>query len=92
MFDPQSRYVNLTPYARKDHRGRWVTVVPIPSASEDAALGIHLLRQGERLDHLAFRYLGNAAGYWRIAGINGAMLPDALAERRNIIIPATKAG
>lgn len=91
MFDPQSRYANLATYARNDHRGRIVTVVPIPPPPADVLLGIHVLRQGERLDHLAFRYLENPAGFWRICELNGVMLADALSEQREIAIPAGKA-
>jgi len=54
-------------------------------------LGIHLLRQGERTDHLALRYLGNPAAFWRICEINDAMLPEAITERREIAIPTGKA-
>ena len=53
MFDPKSRYAKLTTYTRTDHRGRTVMVVPAPSPPADALLGIHVLRQGERIDHLA---------------------------------------
>jgi hypothetical protein len=88
MFDPLSRYANLVTYARQDHRGRTVMVVPVPSPPVDLLLGIHVLRQGERIDHLAFRYLENPAGFWRICEMNGAMLAEAITEQREISIPA----
>jgi hypothetical protein len=50
-------------------------------------LGIHVLRQGERLDHLAARYTADPAGFWRIAEQNDVMLPEALTEAREIEIP-----
>jgi hypothetical protein len=88
MFDPKSRYANLATYVRRDHRGRLVMVVPVPPPPADLTLGIHVLRQGERLDHLAFRYLENPAGFWRICELNGVMLAEALTEQREIAIPA----
>jgi hypothetical protein len=88
MFDPKSRYANLGTYTRTDHRGRTVAVVPVPPPPNDILLGIHVLRQGERIDHLAFRYLENPAGFWRICEFNGAMLAEALTEQREIAIPA----
>jgi hypothetical protein len=88
MFDPKSRYVRLTTYPKLDHRGRTVAVVPVPPPPTDALLGIHVLRQGERLDHLAYRYLEDPAGFWRIAEFNGVMLAEALTEEREIAIPA----
>jgi hypothetical protein len=88
VFDSLSRYLNLVPYSRQDHRGRQVSVLPVPPPPDDALLGIHLLRQGERLDHLAFRYLSNPAGFWRICEMNDVMLAEALTEQREISIPA----
>ncbi len=88
MFDPLSRYANLTPYPRQDHRGRIVMVVPVPAPPSGLLLGIHVLRQGERIDHLAFRYLENPPGFWRICEMNGVMLAEALSEKREISIPA----
>ena len=39
------------------------------------------------LDHLAAKYLSDAAGYWRIAERNDAVLPESLSEAREIEIP-----
>jgi hypothetical protein len=88
MFDPKSRYATSAPYSKRDRRGRAVAVVPVPPPPGDVLLGVHVLRQGERVDHLAFRYLDNPAGFWRIAEFNGAMLAEALTEQREIAIPA----
>ncbi len=87
MFDDKSRYAKLTTYTVTDHRGRDVPVVPVPPAPEQPLLGIHVLRQGERLDHLATLYLSDPAGFGRIAERNGAMLAEALSEKREIEIP-----
>ena len=91
MFDSKSRYANLQTYSVEDHRGRLVAVVPVPPPPNETTLGIHVLRQGERLDHLAQRYLDNAAGFWRICEINDVMLAETLTEEREITIPAGKA-
>jgi hypothetical protein len=80
VFDPKSRYVGLSTYLVKDHRGRTVPVVPVPAAPKEGELGIHVLKQGERLDHLAQRYLNDPAGYWRICERNDVMSPEALSE------------
>jgi len=88
MFDPKSRYLKAETYVVTDARGRQVTVVASPPPPAQVLLGIHLLRQGERLDLLAAKYLSDAAGYWRIAEQNNVMLPDALTEAREIEIPA----
>ena len=87
MFDEKSRYADADIYLVTDRRGRLVPVVTAPAPPPKAFLGIHLLRQGERLDHLATKYLGNPAGFWRIAEQNDAMLPEALTEAHEIEIP-----
>ncbi len=89
MFDPKSRYARLPTYTVQDHRGRQVSVAPAPPPPGDGLLGIHVLRQGERLDHLAAKYLGDPAGYWRIAERNDVMAPEELTESREIEIPAS---
>jgi len=88
MFDPKSRYAKLAPYTVEDHRGRVVSVVPVPPAPNEPLLGIHVHRQGERLDHLAAKYLNDPAGYWRICERNDVMLAEDLTEAREIEIPA----
>lgn len=87
MFDEKSRYRGVAPYEATDRRGRTVAVVPVPPAPAQALLGYHLRKEGQRLDHLAHHYLDDAAGFWRICELNDAMLPDALAEAREIAIP-----
>ena len=87
MFDPKSRYAKLTPYVAIDRRGRAVPVVPPAEAPDQRLLGLHLHRQGERTDHLAWRYLDDEAGYWRIAEMNDVMLPEALTAALEIAIP-----
>ena len=88
MFDPNSRYVKAETYVVTDARGREVPVVTPPPPPEQIELGIHFLKQGERPDLLAAKYLNDPAGYWRIAEQNNVMLPEALTEAREIEIPA----
>ena len=92
MFDRTSRYANLAPYAVTDRRGRVVQVVPALVAAPQALLGYHLRKQGQRLDHLAQRWLGDASQSWRLAELAGAMHPDAIAEADEIAIPTRGTG
>lgn len=87
MFDSKSRYVKAETYVVTDAREREVTVVVPPPPPDQVQLGIHLLKEGERPDLLAARYLNDSAGYWRIAEQNDAMLAEALTEQREIEIP-----
>ncbi len=89
MFEKKSRYKSkdVETYEVTDRRGRTVTVVSTPGAPVEKPLGIHLLKQGQRPDHLAVKYLDDPAGYWRICELNDVMLPETLTEAREIIIP-----
>jgi hypothetical protein len=88
MFDEKSRYARVPTAHALDRRGRIVEVVGVPEPPDQLLLGYHFRREGQRLDHLAARYLGDPAGFWRICELDGAMLPDALAETREVAIPA----
>ena len=87
-FDPKSRYVeNATTYEAVDRRGRTLAALTVAEAPVQARLGEHLRGQGQRLDHLASFYVSDPFGFWRLAELNGAMLPDSLAERLSLDIP-----
>jgi hypothetical protein len=90
VFDPKSRYVKppLEPYSVIDRRGREVTALSMVEPPVEAPVGQYVRKQGQRLDHLAASFLADSHGYWRIAELNGAVLPDALAEAPRISIPA----
>jgi hypothetical protein len=87
MFEPKSRYAELESYEVKDRRGRSIKIVQTPPESVQKMLGVHLLRQGQRLDHLAAKYLGDPVGFWRLCEVNNVMLPEALTEAKEIVIP-----
>jgi hypothetical protein len=87
MYDKKSRYAKLETYPVEDRRGRTVQVVPVPDAPQQTIMGYHLLKQGQRLDHLAGKYLKDSAGYWRICEANDAMLAEQLSEQQEIAIP-----
>lgn len=88
MFDAKSRYLSAAAYFVTDGRGRTVQVVTAPAPTPRPSLGFHVRREGERLDHLAARYLANPAGFWRIADHNRVMIVEALSEALEIDIPA----
>jgi hypothetical protein len=87
VFDPASRYAKLPPYLVSDRTGRLVQVVPAAPALEQETLGVHLRKQGTRLDHLAWRYLGDATAWWRICELADVMHPDAVAQADEIAVP-----
>jgi len=74
-------------YETTDGRGRTVAAVGPPAIPTMQTLGDHLLRDHQRLDHLAAHYLGDANGFWRIATHNGRLLPDAALAAASVKIP-----
>ena len=57
------------------------------AAAGRAVLGYHQPAGADRLDLLAFRYLGDATAFWRICDANNAMVPATLMARALIAIP-----
>ncbi len=91
MFDVKSRYAKSEMFTITDSRGRVVQITLPAVAIEQTTRGIHVLRQGERSDHLSALYLGDACAYWRIAEHNDAMTAEVLSELREIKIPNSSA-
>lgn len=87
-FDAKSRYAKAETIVVKDGRGRAVAAVAPPDAPAQDLLGYHIRREGEGLDYLAARYLGDPHGYWRIAEMNGAVHADQISELIETAIPA----
>lgn len=86
----KGRYDRLTPHHATARDGRKVPVLPPAPRQRADVLGYHQRKEAERLDQMAARYLANPAGFWRIADVNDAMLPDALDQVDVIAIPKGK--
>ena len=82
-FPPSSRY-HATPVATlRSADGREVAYLKrrfVPPPERFALLQEHTVSAGERLDHLAARYLGDPEQFWRLCDANGAVRPDELVE------------
>lgn len=87
MFDKNSRYRTTETCTFNDTVNGEVTVVAVPDAPTQSLLGLHLHKNGQRLDHLAAHYLNDPAGFWRLAEMNNAMLPDSVTSQSEIMIP-----
>ena len=81
-YDTSSRYYGLPVLEMSAAGGaviRYVKRRLIPDAAAFPTLATHQVQQGERIDVLAARYLGDPLLYWRIADANLAVRPaDAL--------------
>lgn len=87
MFDDKSRYKDVPTYEVIDPRGRRVRVVAVPEPPQQENRGVHLRKEGQRLDHIAYRYLADGTAYWRIAEHAEAMSAEQLAEALEIPVP-----
>ena len=85
MFDPGSRYLGLAiatvVVADTDGTGREIRYVRrrlIPGERGMVTLLEHRVVQGDRLDNIAARTLGDPLLYWRICDANRAARPGDL--------------
>jgi hypothetical protein len=94
-FAPTSRYHDVEVATLELPDGRTVSFLRrrfVPAPEQHALLREHVVRDGERLDHIAFTYLGDPEQFWRVADANGAMAPEDLTReagrRLRITLPA----
>jgi nucleoid-associated protein YgaU len=90
-FDTTSRYYGVPVFELQAADGSTVRYVGrrfIPQPAMFTPLISHPVQQGDRIDVLAARYLGDPLLYWRIADANVAVRPsDPLAQGNLISIP-----
>jgi len=89
MFFAGSRYEGVPRISVTGADGKPVAAIQIPLSRRPAPLlGFHKRSVGQRLDHLAAHYLGDATAFHRLCDANGAVVPDALAARPLVGIPS----
>ena len=84
MFEPGSRYYGKALARSVTPEGETVVHTTrrfVPSPQNLELLRFHLIEQGDRLDNLAHRYLGDAQQFWRICDANGVDQPDELTAK-----------
>jgi nucleoid-associated protein YgaU len=78
MFDHTSRYAHKKPLRLTTPEGREISYMPrrfLPRGDRLPLLTEVRVQQGDRLDLLAARTLGNPTLFWRICDANDAMHP-----------------
>jgi hypothetical protein len=58
----------------------------LPILQEGIVLAEHVVTQGERLDHITDRYLGDPEQFWQLCDANNAMHPAELTAETGTII------
>jgi hypothetical protein len=87
MFDPTSRYYNIATATLtvldEEGRSREIRYVKrrfIPPSDGATTLFEHTVTQGERLDNITARYLGDPTQFWHICDANIVLQPDELTD------------
>jgi hypothetical protein len=89
-FPATSRYAGVETASHTGPDGRTVAYLRrrfLPPPERFALLQEHRVRQGERLDVITARYLGDPEQFWRVCDANAALSPAELeAEGRTVRI------
>jgi hypothetical protein len=87
MFEPTSRYARLADATLTvlDEDGRPRVIVYkrrrfIPTGAGSTTLVEHTVTQGERLDNITARYLGDPTQFWQVCDANAVLEPAQLEE------------
>lgn len=98
MFPVTSRYYAIENVKYETPDGQEVVYLRrrfVPAVMVDAPLIVeHVVTQGERLDNITARYLGDPEQFWRLCDSNYAMHPDELTAiiGRRLRIPFPQGG
>lgn len=87
MHSKASRYAPMTPYTVTLKDGTQVRAVPSPLPGLPLVAGYHRRLAGLRLDSVAFHYLRDATGFWRLCDAGNAMVPDSLGAADLVGVP-----
>ncbi len=88
MFIKGSRYAKVEEYMPVDSSGNRNQVKKIRKTPETKGRFLHTVKDGDRLDLLAYTYYKNPTKFWLICDANNIMYPaDLLEKGRKIIIP-----
>jgi len=90
MFEPTSRYHNIETVKMTVGEGPRVISYKrrriIPPGETMTTLAEHTVVEGDRLDNLAARYVGDPEQFWRICDANDVLRPEELTEEIGWVI------
>jgi len=93
-FPTDSRYYGSATLTYTTAAGQSVSYlarrfVPQPGAPNFATVAQHTVQQGDRLDLIAAKYLGDPLMFWLLCDANGAIRPGALVETPGTVLNIT---
>ncbi len=93
MFETNSRYYRIQEASLtfKDRGGGERKIVYkrrrfIPPVEDTGTLIEHTVTQGERLDNITVRYMGDPTQFWRVCDANLILKPDELTDEIDRLI------
>ena len=91
-FEPNSRYYNVETeqltVTDRDGRERVIAYKRrrvIPSYEDQPTLAEHRVTEGDRLDNVTARYLGDPTQFWRLCDANVVLKPEELEDIGHVI-------
>jgi len=81
LFTATSRYFGISTETLTTADGTTIAYLQrrfLPSADQFQLLQLHTVTQGERLDNIAAKFLGDPELFWRLCDANNAMRPEDL--------------
>jgi hypothetical protein len=95
MFPRTSRYYNIETMKLVTPDPREILYLRrrlLPNSSAAVVIAEHSVAEGDRLDNVTAKYLGDPEQFWQVCDVNDAMRPDELTEeigrRLKIAMPA----
>jgi nucleoid-associated protein YgaU len=92
LFTSTSRYYGMDTETLTTADGTTIIYLTrrfLPSPDSFQLLQEHTVTQGERLDNIAAKFLGDPELFWRIADANGAMRPEDLVKTVGTVLKIT---
>ena len=93
-FPTDSRYYNFSTLTYTTPAGQQISylarrIVPQPGSPNFATIATHTVHQGDRLDLIAAKYLGDPLMFWLICDANGAIEPEKLVQTPGTVVKIT---
>jgi hypothetical protein len=83
LFIATSRYFGIATETLTRADGTTIVYLQrrfLPPSDQFQLLQLHTVMQGERLDNIAAKFLGDPELFWRLADANNAMRPEELVQ------------
>lgn len=97
MISQTSRYTGIEVAVTVTPDGKQINYLRrrfLPNPSTGSVLTMHTVTEGERLDIIASRHLGDPELFWRICDVNYSMRPEDLTKKmgKKLQIPLITGG